>query len=59
MVFRRFIIIERCAYTKLRPPAVKSAQRLGLVDIEDEDDSIHAAENTEERGEKRSNPAVS
>jgi hypothetical protein len=29
---------------------VKSAQRLGLIDVEDEDDSIHAAEKRGRKG---------
>jgi hypothetical protein len=37
-----FLIAERSACAKLRPPTVESAQRLGLIDVEDEDDGIRS-----------------
>jgi hypothetical protein len=62
-VFIHLLTAERSAHAKLRSPTVESAQRLGLIDVEDEDDDWMTAstpwKNAEERDEKRSCPSVS
>ncbi|KAI0265232.1 hypothetical protein BGY98DRAFT_1181623 [Russula aff. rugulosa BPL654] len=58
--FFHFLIAQKSARAKLRPPTVESAQRLGLIGVEDEDDGIRSTENAEERkDQRRSCPAVS
>jgi hypothetical protein len=51
-VFFHLLIAERPACADLRPPKVERAQRLGLIDVEDEDDGIHSTEKMQMKGMK-------
>ena len=52
--FFHFLIAEWSERAQLRPPTVESAQRLGLIDVEDEDDGIRSKEKRRRSDKKRS-----